>query len=103
MCRRNDVNGSISEYIIKNILNRYKLDKIDLYLKYNDLRLQTALRFSNKWSVDTDAISTSNYLLKKLEIDTSFDGSSTKINFNQEKSSQNYNFDYYFKLNFKKI
>lgn len=103
MCRRNDVNGSISEYIIKNILNRYKLDKIDLYLKYNDLRLQTSLRFSNKWSVDTDAISTSNYLLKKLEIDTSFDRSSVKINFNQEKSSQKYNFDYYFKLNFKKI
>jgi len=103
MCRKNDVDVSISEYIIKNILNRYKLDKIDLYLKYNDLRLQTALRFSNKWSVDTDAISTSNYLLKKLEIDTSFDRSSAKINFNQEKSSQNYNFDYYFKLNFKKI
>ena len=103
MCRRNDVNGSISEYIIKNILNRYKLDKIDLYLKYNDLRLQTSLRFSNKWSVDTDAISTSNYLLKKLEIDTSFDRSSVKINFNQEKSSQKYNFDYYFKLNYKKI
>ena len=103
MCRRNDVNGSISEYIIKNILNRYKLDKIDLYLKYNDLRLQTSLRFSNKWSVDTDAISTSNYLLKKVEIDTSFDRSSVKINFNQEKSSQKYNFDYYFKLNFKKI
>jgi hypothetical protein len=80
-----------------------KLYKIDLYLKYNDLRSQTALRFSNKWSSDTDAISTSNYLLKKLEIDTSIDRSSAKINFNQEKSSQNYNFDYYFKLNFKKI
>ena len=103
MCRKNDIDGSISEYIIKNILNRYKLDKIDLYLKYNDLRSQTALRFSNKWSADIDTISTSNYLLKKLEIDTSFDRSSAKINFNQEKSSQNYNFDYYFKLNFKKI
>jgi hypothetical protein len=103
MCRKNDVDGSISEYIIKNILNRYKLDKIDLYLRYNDLRSQTALRFSNKWSGDTDTISKSNYLLKKLEIDTSFDRSSAKINFNQEKSSQNYNFDYYFKLNFKKI
>jgi hypothetical protein len=103
MCRKNDVDGSISEYIIKNVLNRYKLDKIDLYLKYNDLRSQTALRFSNKWSSDIDTITTSNYLLKKLEIDTSFDRSSAKINFNQEKSSQNYNFDYYFKLNFKKI
>jgi hypothetical protein len=103
MCKKNDVDVSISEYIIKNVLNRYKLDKIDLYLKYNDLRLQTALRFSNKWSSDIDSISTSYYLLKKLEIDTSFDLSSAKINFNQEKSSQNYNFDYYFKLNFKKI
>jgi len=103
MCKKNDVDVSISEYIIKNVLNRYKLDKIDLYLKYNDLRSQTALRFSNKWSSDIDTITTSNYLLKKLEIDTSFDLSSAKINFNQEKSSQNYNFDYYFKLNFKKI
>jgi hypothetical protein len=103
MCKKNDVDVSISEYIIKNVLNRYKLDKIDLYLKYNDLRLQTALRFSNKWSSDIDSISTSYYLLKKLEIDTSFDLSSAKINFNQEKSSQSYNFDYYFKLNFKKI
>ena len=103
MCRKNDVDESISEYINKNVLNRYKLDKIDLYVKYNDLRSQTSLRFSNKWSADIDIITTSNYLLKKLEIDTSFDGSLSKINFNQEKSSQNYNFDYYFKLNFKKI
>ena len=103
MCRKSDVDVSISEYINKNVLNRYKLDKIDLYVKYNDLRSQTSLRFSNKWSADIDTITTSNYLLKKLEIDTSFDGSLAKINFNQEKSSQNYNFDYYFKLNFKKI
>ena len=103
MCRKSDVDVSISEYINKNVLNRYKLDKIDLYVKYNDLRSQTSLRFSNKWSADIDTITTSNYLLKKLEIDTSFDGSLAKINFNQEKSSQKYNFDYYFKLNFKKI
>ena len=103
MCRKGDIDNSIYEYIIKNILNRYKLEKTELYVKYNDLRSQTSLRFSNKWSSDIDSISTSNYLLTKIETDTSFDGSSVKINFNQEKSSQKYNFDYYFKLIWKKI
>ena len=103
MCRKSDIDNSIYEYIIKNILNRYKLEKTELYVKYNDLRSQTSLRFSNKWSSDIDSISTSNYLLTKIETDTSFDGSSVKINFNQEKSSQKYNFDYYFKLIWKKI
>lgn len=103
MSRKGLVDLSIYEYIQKNILNRYKLGKIDLYLKYNDLRSQPSLRFSNKWSTDIEGITKSNYLLQKIETEITSDKTLMKINFNQEKSSQKYNFDYYFKLNWAKI
>jgi len=103
MTSNNNVDTSMREYISKNVLNRYKLDSISLYLKYNDLRRQVALRFKNNWTTNVDEIFLDQNKLKKIETQTSFDYSSVKVGFAQERSSQLYNFDYYYTILWKKI
>lgn len=97
MCYTNDVSYSIKEYVTKNIVDRYKFSKLELYLKYIDLREQNVRRFSNTWN-SSDEMSQDQYLVKKIETETEYDFSSVRVRFNQEKSSQQYSFEYYFKL-----
>ena len=100
LTRTNDVNTTIREYIDKNVLNRYKLSKIDLYIKYKDLRSQNVLRFKNTWS---PIIGIDSNKFKKIQTETAFDGSSIKLLFNQEQPSTQYSFEYYFNILFEKI
>jgi hypothetical protein len=96
----NDVTLAINEYITNNVLKRYRYSKIDLYLKYNDLRKQYFLRYKNNWN--KTIISDAN-LVKRFQTETSYDYSNVRVIFNQEKSSSNYSFDYYFNILFEKI
>jgi hypothetical protein len=103
MTSKKNVDTSIKEYIEKNVLNRYRFDSAKLYIKYNDLRRQIALRYKNNWTTNVDQIYTEQNRLKKIETQTSFDYSSLKINFGQERTSELYNFDYYYTTLWKKI
>lgn len=96
----NDVNVSLTKYINFNVLNRYKLSKLNLYVSYRDLRNQNVLRYKNVWK--NNLVNEDN-LLKKLQTETAFDGSSIKATFNQEKSSSQFAMDYFFTLLFEKI
>jgi hypothetical protein len=100
MTKTNDINTSMKDYISSNVLNRYKFSKIDLYISYNDLRSQNVLRYKNNWN---QSIISENNILKKKQVDLSFDDSSVKILFTQEKPSNLYNFNYYFNILFEKI
>jgi hypothetical protein len=98
--RTNDVNTAIREYIDKNVSNRYKFKKIDLYIKYKDLRSQNILRFKNTWNT-TIGIDSNKF--QKIQTETAFDGSSIRLLFNQEQPSAQYSFEYYFNILFEKI
>ena len=100
LTRTNDVNTAIREYIDKNVSNRYKLNKIDLYIKYKDLRSQNVLRFENTWN-STIGIDSNKF--QKIQTETAFDGSSIRLLFNQEQPSTQYSFEYYFNILFEKI
>ncbi len=100
LTRTNDVNTTIREYINKNVSNRYKLSKIDLYIKYKDLRSQNVLRFKNTWN-STIAIDSNKF--QKIQTETAFDGLNIKLLFNQEQPSTQYSFEYYFNILFEKI
>lgn len=112
MTKNGDVDFAVKEYVIKNVLDRYKLSKVELYLKYIDIQSQSVLRFDNLWagysnsyrtaSLPTD-VGTLQYQLKKFQSQTEFDYSSTVITFTQEKKSSEYCFDYFFKLYYEKI
>ena len=100
LTRTNDVNITIREYIDKNVSNRYKLSKIDLYIKYKDLRSQNVLRFKNTWN-STIGIDSNKF--QKIQTETAFDVSNIKLLFNQEQPSTQYSFEYYFNILFEKI
>lgn len=95
-----NVDFAMREYIVKNILDRYKFDKINLFIRYNDLRGQNILRFKNNWN---NLVVSESERIQRLETQTEFDGSEILVNFNQEKTSSLYSFDYYFKLFWNKI
>jgi hypothetical protein len=114
MTKNGDVDFAIREYIVKNVLDRYKLVEVDLYLKYVDIQNQSVLRYDNLWAGYTDPkthrtaslpadVGTSQYQLKKLQTQTEYDYSSTVVKFNQEQKSSQYCFDYFFKLLYQKI
>lgn len=100
LIKTNDINTSIKEYIDRNVIDRYKFSKLDLYISYTDLKNQNVLRYINIWN--QNIISDSNLLTKK-QTEIKYDYSSAIISFNQEKISSLYNFDYYFTILFQKI
>ena len=114
MTKNGDINYAITEYIVKNVLDRYKLASVDLYLKYVDITNQSALRYDNVWAGYTDPITnrisalpedvgTDKYRLSKFQQQTQADYSSTIITFSQQQNSEQYCFDYFFKLSYQKI
>lgn len=96
----NNIDTAVYSYINLNILNRYKLKGVELYVKYNDLRSQSALRYKNIWN---PSIKSPDNTLTKIQTQTEINESSIIIYFNQEKPSSTYNYNYYFNILFEKI
>lgn len=115
MTNNGDVDFAIKEYIVKNVLDRYKLSRVDIYIKYVDIQNQSVLKYDNLWTGTSNTgqptrtaslpvdVGTTQYQLKKFQSQTEYDFSSTVITFTQEKSSTQYCFDYFFKLYYEKI
>jgi hypothetical protein len=101
MTSDNDVNSALKNYVSYNVVDRYKLSRIDLYVQYKDLRSQNILRYKNVWN--PEIASNPQNKTTKFQSDTYSDGSYTKITFNQEKSSSLYSFDYFFNIYFEKL
>jgi len=98
MCSSGDINRSINEYINNNILSRYDFNRVELFIKYFDIKDQDIRRFNNTWSSDISSIATEEFKFKRMQTKKDFDNSNIIVMFNQEKSSQSYTYEYYFKL-----
>lgn len=96
----NDIDVAIKKYIEFNVLNRYKLHTIDIYVNYTDLRNQNVLRYQNIWDQNTFK---PEYKLTKLQTVSDYNQSTLRAIFNQEKPSSTYKFNYFFNLLFVKI
>lgn len=96
----NDINLAVRDYVKLNVLNRYKLSRVDLYVKYIELRKQNLLRFQNKWD---SAVATDEYSNRKFQSLTDYTQENLRITFSQEKPSTQYRFEYFFNLFFEKI
>jgi hypothetical protein len=100
MTRYSDVNVALKSYVSFNVIDRYKLKNIELYISYKDLRSQSLLRFKNSWNPNV-ALDVNK--MTKLQSETSFDESTIKLFFNQEKPSSDYSFEYFFNINYEKL
>lgn len=96
----NDINLAVRDYVKLNVLNRYKLSRIDFYVKYIELRKQNLLRFQNTWN---SAVATDEYSNRKFQSLTDYTQENLRITFSQEKPSTQYRFEYFFNLFFEKI
>jgi len=105
----NNINTSIYEYINMNILDRYELDKIELYVKYIDIKnnviysnlaiKQYDPKFNQSIELEKYKVSNTN-----LKLDLYLDKlAPINVEYYQVKSSTEYKFDYYYNLYFKKI
>lgn len=99
MTIESDVSAAIRKYMENNVLNRYKFQSINLLIEYKDLRDQNILRYKNVWK---PTLTEANTFTKK-QTETASDDSKIKVIFNQEKSSQEYCFNYFFNLLYQKI
>jgi hypothetical protein len=100
MTRYSNVDVSLKNYVSFNVLDRYKLKSVDLYITYKDLRSQNLLRYKNIWNSN---ITLPENKMTKLQTETSFDESKIKLFFNQDKPSSDYSFEYFFNINYEKL
>lgn len=100
MTRYSNVDVALKSYVTSNVLDRYKLKNVELYISYKDLRSQSLLRYKNTWN--SNIILDANKMTK-LQTETSFDESSIKLFFNQDKPSTDFSFEYFFNINYEKL
>jgi hypothetical protein len=103
MCYSGDVNFSIKQYILKNVVDRYRFSRVELFLNYVDLRDQNIRRYNNTWALNPSIVGVESNKIKNLQTETEYDFSSIRVIFNQQKSSQLFSFEYYFKLYWEKL
>jgi len=102
----NNINNAIYEYITNNIFGRYRLEKIDFYVVYYDIKQQTIydsimLQYNPTFSIL--AYKQENLINKSVIDYNPYKFDTITIQYNQSKPSNQYSFDYYFNLNFTKI
>ena len=100
MTFNNDVSSALKNYISLNVIDRYKISKVELYIQYTDLRSNNLLRYKNTWDEQTFE---PTYQFNKFQSETSYDASTVRILFSQERPSANNNFKYFFNLLFVKV
>ena len=100
MTRYSNVDVALKSYVTSNVLDRYELKNVELYISYKDLRSQSLLRYKNTWN--SNIILDANKMTK-LQTETSFDESSIKLFFNQDKPSTDFSFEYFFNINYEKL
>ena len=96
----NNVNQAVKNYVWMNVVNRYKISRIDLYIKYVELKSQNVLRFRCGWD---ENLAIPTYLNRKIQTTFDYNQDNVRITFKQEKPSTQYKIDYYFNLFFEKI
>lgn len=107
--QNNNINDSIYNYININLLDRYKFDRLDLFINYINIKDNTIYsnlilkQYDPKYNsaielpgfkVTNINLETSNYLDLLADIN---------INYSQIKPSSDFKFDYYFNIYYKKI
>lgn len=94
------VDTAITEYIDKNVLNRYKFEKVEFYLEPIRLINFGGLQFVNTFD---SSIENPNNLFTKIQTETDPNGIDVKIRFNQTQPASSFNYKYYFNLYFSKL
>jgi hypothetical protein len=102
----NDINNAIYEYITYNIFGRYRLNKIDFYVSYYDIKTQSIqdnIYLQYNPNFDVSVYKSENLSNMNIAGFDPYKFDLIKIQYSQSKPSNQYSFNYYFDLNFTKI
>jgi hypothetical protein len=94
------VDASIYDYILKNILSRYGLKKLELFIDYVDLCNDDTLQYANVYDFN---IESPDKKVQTFTQEISPDNKYLDIAFNQSKPAYAWSFKYYFNLYFEKL
>jgi hypothetical protein len=102
----NNINSAIYDYINFNIFKRYRLEKVNFYVSYYDIKKQSIydnimLQYNPQFKVDV--YKTENLSNMTLIGYNPYKFDTITIQYNQSKPSNQYSFNYYFDLVFTKI
>jgi hypothetical protein len=100
MTINNHINDAIIDYINKNVLDRYKFSKIEMYIQSIPLISVGSLQYVNTFDA---TIENNQNLFTKIQTETDFNDLDIKVTFNQPDPATQYVFNYYFNLYFEKI
>jgi len=106
--KSNDINLSIYDFINLNVINKYELSNIDLYLRYESLNTNNIFNTDlvqydpvfDETLYDNINLITDYTLIKNDQFENL---KPVQILYNQIKKSNEYRFNYYFNLNFERI
>lgn len=96
----NNVDQAIRTYVSRNVLDRYKLTGIDLYLSYVELAKNKSLKFKNVWDQD---VAVAPNLFNKVQYTMDSKNEKLTMIFEQQRPGSSHNFKYFFNLKFDKI
>jgi hypothetical protein len=101
MTINNNVNAALYDYIDKNVLNRYKFTKVELFLKSVDLLTVGGLKYNNQY--DSTMELNPGTLFTKFQTETDANDLDIRLTFYQPDISSRYAFSYYYNLYFEKL
>lgn len=97
--QNNNIDLSIKDYIISNLLDRYLYDSIELWISYNNLSDDGNLKYVNIFNPDIVNDSNINKEFEKIYSDERI----IKFKFKSKKDTSKYSFDYYFNIKYNRI
>lgn len=95
-----NVNLALSDYIEKNVLNRYKFTRVELYVKTVELLTIGRLKFNNTYDLN---IESPENLFTKFQTETDPNDIDIRLKFYQSKPGNAFSFSYYYNLYFEKL
>lgn len=97
--RNNNIDLSIKDYIVSNLLDRYLYDSIELWISYNDLFEDGNLRYVNSFNPNIINDNNINREFEKIYSDDKI----IKFKFKSKKDTSKSSFDYYFNIKYNRI
>jgi len=97
----NSISSVIYEYINYNLLNKYDVPTIDLFISYNSI-VSNNNNLKYNITYNPNIMNKSN-IRNKFSITTDTINNVITLNYNQEQNANLYNFDYYFNIYYNKL
>lgn len=106
---KGDINTFIYDYIEFNLLDRYNINYITLYIQYKNV-INDGNTFNNNYTIKNPTFNKNSYITQNIVNDVSIlttdylnNLGDVNMVYHQTKDASQYTFDYYFVIDYKKI